>query len=579
MENDLRKHIESLEAENRLLKSKIEEKTHQLLTFFSIITRALDAESLDEQLNLIAEGITDARLFRRAIISFFSDDFESIDVGYSGLTPEEIAEHRKKPSISKEIWLEILSDEYRISNSYFVSHDCELTRRIGGIKSILEKSSFPGGWHPADMLFVPLRGSGNKLLGVISIDDPLDGKIPNIDSMRVTELFAREAAGLIERSDLTRKFFGMQQYLSKLIESSIDMIVASNKEGRIVLFNSGAEKMLGYSNEEVIGNKVEMLYESGEEAHKIMQMMRDGNGNIQSEEVNAKTKSGTIIPISLSAAILYDENGAEIGTEGISKDLRPIKALQKKVMELKRKDDIRMVAVTLSHHINNYLQSLIVGCQDVEETFQSDNVIFPKTDMLKSVEDHLTNIKLDVLRIAHLTRALSNPPDELAIDDYLDGIKMLRLPDDMAVSIEKHDHEGHQKLQGNGNRILVADDERTVRDGIAEFLSAHGFIVDTAKDGAEAIEMIEKNADRYRAVISDIKMPYANGYEVFRAAKKANPSVVVVLMTAFGYDDNHTLVKASHEGLKARLFKEKPFDMNDVLKALREALSNEHSES
>ncbi len=571
MEQNEKDKIMSLQEENDRLKALVEERTNQLVTFFDIATKVLKSEGLEEQLNYIAEGITDARLFRRAIISLFSEDFSRLDVGYSGLTPEEIEQHRKKPSMPKELWQEVLSERFRVGNSFFISHKDELNRRLGGIKSSLQTTNFTEGWHPSDMLFIPLRGSGGKLLGVISVDDPFDGQFPSVEKLRLTELFAREASEIIERSDLTRKFFGMQQYLSRLIESSADVIVTSDSTGAIVIFNSGAEKILGYSASEIIGKPVTLLYESEDEARKIMRLLHENDGKVQSVEVSARAKDGTVIPLSLSAALLYNEKGEIIGTQGISKDLRPYKALQRNIEELNRKETIRLVAVTLLHHINNYLQVMIICGQNIEEIIQNKTSFSDKAAQ-KSVENYIADLKLNGMRISRITKLLVESPSEIAIDDYLDGIKMLQLPEDKSGLTETHYHE-FCSITGICPRILVADDEEGIRNGIADFMRAHGFIVDTAKDGAEAINLIQRNYSEYLAVISDIKMPFANGYEVFRAAKKCDPNLVVVLMTAFGYDENHALVKASREGLKARLFKEKPFDMNNVLKVLREALA------
>jgi DNA-binding NtrC family response regulator len=71
-------------------------------------------------------------------------------------------------------------------------------------------------------------------------------------------------------------------------------------------------------------------------------------------------------------------------------------------------------------------------------------------------------------------------------------------------------------------------------------------------------------------VISDVRMPDANGYEVFRATKDASPSTPVILMTAFGYDPNHSIVRSSQEGLHCFLFK--PFQIAQLLEEGRKAL-------
>jgi CheY-like chemotaxis protein len=71
-------------------------------------------------------------------------------------------------------------------------------------------------------------------------------------------------------------------------------------------------------------------------------------------------------------------------------------------------------------------------------------------------------------------------------------------------------------------------------------------------------------------VLSDIKMPIKSGYEVFAAAKAANPDTPVILTTGFGYDPNHCIVRARREGLSAVLFK--PFKVDQLLLEIRSAL-------
>lgn len=119
-----------------------------------------------------------------------------------------------------------------------------------------------------------------------------------------------------------------------------------------------------------------------------------------------------------------------------------------------------------------------------------------------------------------------------------------------------------------GKRVLVADDEEIIRETICGVLQKQGCEVETAADGNQAIALIERR--RYDLVLADIKMPAKTGYEVFAAAKDANPAVAVILMTGFGYDPNHSIVRARREGLNAVLFK--PFKVDQLLTEIRSAL-------
>ena len=89
-----------------------------------------------------------------------------------------------------------------------------------------------------------------------------------------------------------------------------------------------------------------------------------------------------------------------------------------------------------------------------------------------------------------------------------------------------------------------------------------------ASNGQEAIGYLEHN--EYDLVISDIKMPDKSGYDVFASARKHSQTVPVILMTGFGYDPNHSIVRASQEGLHAVLFK--PFKVDQLLTEVRKAL-------
>jgi CheY-like chemotaxis protein/PAS domain-containing protein len=120
----------------------------------------------------------------------------------------------------------------------------------------------------------------------------------------------------------------------------------------------------------------------------------------------------------------------------------------------------------------------------------------------------------------------------------------------------------------SGRTILVVDDEEVIRDTVRDVLASQGCRVSVAEDGAAAIAMLQER--RFDLVLSDIKMPNASGYEVFAAAKDADPQARVILMTGFGYDPNHSIVRARQEGLSAVLFK--PFKVDQLLAELRNAL-------
>lgn len=134
---------------------------------------------------------------------------------------------------------------------------------------------------------------------------------------------------------------------------------------------------------------------------------------------------------------------------------------------------------------------------------------------------------------------------------------------------------GSQAVQDNqtddvltGLTVLVADDESNIRETIQSVLTKYGSSVTIAKDGYEACNCLENQ--NYDLVISDIKMPYRDGYEIYAAAQRAREGMPVILMTGFGYDPNHSIVRASQEGLSTVLFK--PFKVDQLLDEIRKTL-------
>jgi CheY-like chemotaxis protein len=119
-----------------------------------------------------------------------------------------------------------------------------------------------------------------------------------------------------------------------------------------------------------------------------------------------------------------------------------------------------------------------------------------------------------------------------------------------------------------GMSILVADDELNIRTTISDILRKYHANVTIASTGSEAITLIENG--NFDLVVSDIKMPDKTGYDVFAAAHRRNANLSVILMTGFGYDPNHSIVRASQDGLQAVLFK--PFKVEQLLSEVRKAL-------
>ena len=104
-----------------------------------------------------------------------------------------------------------------------------------------------------------------------------------------------------------------------------------------------------------------------------------------------------------------------------------------------------------------------------------------------------------------------------------------------------------------GLRVLVVDNDDRIRRSAHALLGRFGCQVETARTGQEALAMARVGT--YDAILVDIRLPDLDGYDAYRQLRAAQPQARMVLMTSFGYDAGHSIVKARQDGLRFVLYK------------------------
>ena len=119
-------------------------------------------------------------------------------------------------------------------------------------------------------------------------------------------------------------------------------------------------------------------------------------------------------------------------------------------------------------------------------------------------------------------------------------------------------------------RILIIDDERSIRSTLKEILEYENYTVDEAEDGEKGLDFLGRN--KYDVVLCDIKMPKMDGIEVLERAMQMVPDTPFIMISAHGTID--TAVEATKKG--AYDFLQKPPDLNRLLVTVRNALDKAH---
>jgi methyl-accepting chemotaxis protein len=156
----------------------------------------------NEVLQQIIASISDCTGFRIAVINLVEEGSDiTSPVAFVG-APEESERIIRERPLTVEQMHRLMRPQFRISQSYFIPHEyAEMYADLGGGVAKTVDDYEPGGWHPEDMLIVPLFSPRQKkVLGVLSLDEPEDGKIPTVESIEMLELFANQAAIAIDNA-------------------------------------------------------------------------------------------------------------------------------------------------------------------------------------------------------------------------------------------------------------------------------------------------------------------------------------------------------------------------------------------
>jgi PAS domain S-box-containing protein len=177
----------------------------------------MHVKDMYSRLKVIAEA-TRKFGWRRVVISLTDENLEAIETVTAGLAKEEykLLLERRAPG---RFWKDRLGPEFKrfgIGEFYYMPWNSQWVRENFhgvprgtqaaettkfGIPSRLSKKEM-NDWHPQDILYAPLRTPENRIVGIISMDDPVDGKRPNREELAPLELFLHKAAITIENAQL-----------------------------------------------------------------------------------------------------------------------------------------------------------------------------------------------------------------------------------------------------------------------------------------------------------------------------------------------------------------------------------------
>jgi PAS domain S-box-containing protein len=202
-----------------------------------------------------------------------------------------------------------------------------------------------------------------------------------------------------------------KEFLERVIDSSVDAIVAADTRGRVLLFNRAAERCYGYSAEEVVGKiQVSNLYPPGV-AREVMRLIKSemfgGVGRLEDYRCDMLGKAGERVPVSLSAALIYDE-GKPVASVGLFTDLRERLQMQERLaaaqQELRAREKqaiIAELAGAAAHELNQPLTSVMGYAELLKRRLDRDTPAYSAAHVIVNEAERMAEI---VRKIGKITK-------------------------------------------------------------------------------------------------------------------------------------------------------------------------------
>ena len=200
-------------------------------------------------------------------------------------------------------------------------------------------------------------------------------------------------------------------FLERLIDSTVDAIIAADLEGRIMLFNQGAERLFGYRARDVIGKMPAWALYEDDGARQIMRMLRStsygGVGRLEQTRREVKIATGEVVPVTMTASVLY-EGDVEVATVGILTDLRERIRMEQRLLDAQQKLQVTEkqavvaeLAAGAAHELNQPLTSIIGYAQLIQRQSAPDAQHLRAVKVILEQAERMADI---VKRIGRITK-------------------------------------------------------------------------------------------------------------------------------------------------------------------------------
>jgi PAS domain S-box-containing protein len=289
--------------------------------------------------------------------------------------------------VSEEVNATLRESILRASKGECVRWDVEIYGRAGGKQTIIIDASLtPVKDEQGNIVFITFEGRDitEKKANELEIARWRE-QAAQLASLKEKELVVNNERKLAQEAS---------QRLSAIVASSDDAIVSKDLRGVVTSWNASAEKMFGFSAEEMIGEPITKIIppELHADETRILSTIARGE-RIEHFETVRVTKYGERVEVSLTVSPLKDETGKIVGAAKIARDITQRKKAENALHTAERLASVGRLAATIAHEINNPLEALT-------------NLVYlaRHAENQEDAQRYLVGAEEELERVSHLTR-------------------------------------------------------------------------------------------------------------------------------------------------------------------------------
>jgi two-component system NtrC family sensor kinase len=226
---------------------------------------------------------------------------------------------------------------------------------------------------------------------------------------------------------LKQKVSEKEKYISSILGNSLDAIVFIDIENRIKVWNRGAEKIFGYTADEMLGKTFHRIIPPEVDADQELNNIADEvmeKGYIRHYLAKRISKDGRRITIDISRTLIRNEDGEIIGSAAIIKDVTEKMEFESRIYNTEKLASIGNLAAGVAHEINNPL-AIILGFTDLlKEKFDKDSQEYSDLSMIEENANNAKKIVENLLGFARVTEGMTETFDVVqSIDTVIAIVK------------------------------------------------------------------------------------------------------------------------------------------------------------